>query len=376
MQPPVTEARSEYTAEQVIYAIRDSPALSIAGGAELIDMDLNVLEDITDDLEDGSVTRSNYSTLHGTARMALARELAWGQAIVRPYMRLNGMRFNLGAYFTNTPDRRLGTQPLIYEVQCYDLLDALNTPTGEAYAVDSGVSYLEAIEQILRAQGFSRLQIDSTRASTTLPSARVWPLDTQTTWLKIVNDLLSAIGYRGIWSDWDGYLRCEPYLTPAERPSEWTYDTTDQHSSMLSVDRTVSRDYYNAPNRWVAIRSSNVAGTTPVEGDGVYTYINEYDGLTSVEGRNGRVITSILQLDAADQAALVAQTQQAIETDLRLQTKYTVESSPNPLHWHFDKLLYRDEEIGSDVQVMSTSWELSLTGGQMKHNWTEINGAG
>jgi hypothetical protein len=200
----------------------------------------------------------------------------------------------------------------------------------------------------------------------------VWPLTAETTWLNIVNDLLAAIGYRGLWSDWDGRLRCEPYLSPGERAVEWTYDTTDQATSMLAVKRIISRDYYNAPNRWVAIRNNDVAGTTPVEGNGVYTYVNQYNGLTSVEARDGRVITSILQLDAADQAALIAQTNKAIETDLRLQTKYTVESSPNPLHWHFDKLIYKDNEIGTEVKVMSTNWELPLLGGNMRHNWTEI----
>jgi hypothetical protein len=282
------------------------------------------------------------------------------------------MRFNLGAYYTNTPDRELGTNPLVYNVQCYDLLDALNTPTGEAFAVDAGVSYLTTVSDILTSLGFSQLQIDSTRASTTLPTAKVWPLDAQTTWLNVINDLLAAIGYRGIWSDWDGFLRCEPYLTPDERATEWMYDTTLRSKSMLSVKRVVSRDYYKAPNRWVAIRNSNVSGATPVEGNGVYTYVNEYNGLTSVEARDGRVITSILTLDAADQAALISQTNQAIETDLRLQTKYSVESSPNPLHWHFDKILYRDQEMGSDVAVMSTAWELPLLGGNMRHNWTEI----
>jgi hypothetical protein len=373
MQPPIVPIRADKTSTQVIYEIEKSPALRISSGAELLDMGLNVIDDITNDLVDGKVARSNYATLHGTAQLLLSRELAWGRAIVRPYMRLNGIRFNLGAYFTNTPDRVLGAEPLVYDVQCYDLLDALNTPAGEAYTADANTSYLFNVENILKAQGFTKLQIDQTRVGTTLPSARVWPMDSNTTWLNIVNDLLGAVGYRGIWSDWDGYLRCEPYLVPGVRPVEWTYDATDESRSLLGVQRTVRRDYYKAPNKWVAIRSNNVDGPTPVEGAGVYTYLNEYRGLTSIEARGGRVITSILQFDAADQAALVSQTMNSVETDLRLQTKYSVQTSPNPLHWHFDKLVYRDGDVGSDVQVMSNSWDLPLNGGDMTHEWTEIN---
>lgn len=371
MQPTVTGVRSDFTAEQIIYEIRDSAALTIGAGCELLDQNLNVLENITADFIDGSVKRSSYATLHGTASIQLSRDLDWGRAIVRPYQLLNGIRFNMGAYYTNTPDRVLGTQPLIYGVECYDLLDALNTPTGEAYSVGAGGSYVNAIYEILTAQGFTKFVLDKSRISTTLPTSKVWPLDTATTWLNVVNDLLSAIGYRGIWSDWDGYLRCEPYQTPDARTSEWTYETQGL-ASMLSQQRTYTKDFYNAPNRWVAIRNNDVAGTTPVEGNGVYTYVNQYNGLTSVNARGGRVITSILQLDAADQAALIAQTQRAIETDLRLQTKISVDSSPNPLHWHFDKLTLNDNEAGENLEVLESEWELPLLGNMMKHAWSVI----
>lgn len=371
MQPLVTGVRSAYTAADVIEAIRDSAGLTVGAGCELLDQGLNILEDITSDFVDGSVKRSNYATLHGTASIRLSRELNWGQAIVRPYMTLNDIRFNLGAYYTNTPDRVLGTVPLEYTVECYDLLDALNTPTGEAYAVGAGGSYINAIYEILTAQGFTKFVLDKSRIGTTLPTSKVWPLDAQTTWLNVVNDLCAAIGYRGIWSDWDGYLRIEPYAEPSVRTSEWTYET-EGLAAMVSEQRTYTKDYYNAPNRWVAIRNNDVAGATPVEGNGVYTYVNQYKGLTSVEARGGRVITSILQLEAADQAALIAQTQRAIETDLRLQTKISLNTSPNPLHWHFDKVTINDNEAGQNLEVLEQEWELPLNGGDMRHTWSVI----
>jgi hypothetical protein len=371
MQPLITAVRSNYTAAQVIHEIRDSPNLIVSAGCELLDQNLTVLEDITADFIDGSVKRSNYATLHGTASVQLSRDLAWGRAIIRPYQKINGIRFNLGAYYTNTPDRVLGTMPLIYSVECYDLLDALNTPTGEAYAIAAGGSYVNAIYDIVTSQGFTKFILDKSRIGTTLPTAKVWPLDTQTTWLNVINDLCAAIGYRGIWSDWDGYLRIEPYTEPAIRTSEWTYETVGAYT-MASQQRVYTKDYYAAPNRWVAIRNNNVAGSTPVEGNGVYTYVNQYNGLTSVQARGGRIITSILQVDAADQAALVAQTQQAIETDLRLQTKISLETSPNPLHWHFDKLTLNDSEAGQNLEVLEQEWELPLLGGNMRHVWSVI----
>lgn len=368
-------ARDNLTEAQVRYIIQDSPDLSMEAGAELLDLDLNVIEDISNDLLDGEVRRSNYATLHGSASLQLSRELSWGRAIVRPYTTLsdgrNAARFNLGAYFTNTPARALGSKPLVFDVDCYDLLHALATPTGESYSVAAGESYLSAVESILVQQGFTRYLIDPSRSTVTLPSAKVWPLDENTTWLVVVNDLLLAIGYRGIWTDWDGVIRCEAYTNSAERNVEWTYDA-GQFTSMLAPNRLVTRDFYSAPNRWVVIRNNNVEGSTPVEGDGIYTYVNEFEGETSVEARNGRTITRILKVDAADQTALIARAQEAIESDTITPQYIEAETAPNPLHWHFDKLLINDPEIGINVAVLESEWTLPLLGPMMAHKWSVL----
>lgn len=374
MQPIVAPVRSGYTKEQITELIQSS-AFIVGAGAELLNMNLDVLENITDDLVGGTIRRSNYATLHGSASLDISRELPWGRAIVRPYMTIESgsmsVRFNLGAFFTNTPERVLGTQPLTYSVECYDLLHALDTPAGEAHQVFSGTRYLDAVEEILTAQGFTRIIIDRTRATTTLPATKVWPIAENTTWLIIVNDLLAAIGYRGIWSDWDGYLRCESYETPATRQPEWTYNATSLNS-MLGQTRTYTRDFYAAPNRWVAVRNGQITSDTPVEGNGIYTEVNQNNGETSISARGGRVITRLLTFDAADQAALIAQTKSAIENDLTLKTKITVETSPNPLHGHFDVVTLVDAEAGANLKLIESSWELPLLGGDMKHEWSTI----
>lgn len=375
MQPPITDIRSHLTAAQVTALLRDEPSIIISAGCELLNQDLDVLDDFSNDLEGGSITRSNYATLHGSATLAIARELPWGRAIVRPYMNIESgttlARFNLGAYFTNTPKRVLGAIPLTYDVQGFDLLHALDTPAGAAYSVAAGTRYLDAIKDILIQQKFSKFIIDQSRATTTLPTAKVWPLEEKNTWLAIVNDLLAAIGYRGIWADWNGYLRCEAYQAPNARQTEWSYDSMSA-VTMLGETRTYERDFFEAANRWVGIRASDTAGATPVEGNGIYTYTNLNNGDTSVAGRGGRVITRILQLDAADQAALVAQTQSAIEADLSLKTKITVETSPMPLHWHFDVLKLTDPEAGADIKVIESSWTLPLSGADMSHEWSTV----
>jgi len=360
----------------VVALIQDSASLTVAGGLELLDMDLNVTKDLTDDLQGGTVTRSAFADLHGSLSIRLSTELEWGQAIVRPYMILSdpsvSARFNLGAYFTSTPKKTVGFYPGTFDVIGFDIIQALKDTVGEVYAVDAGTSYLVTIEAILLDRGFTKYIIDQTAAASVLPTAKVWALDENITWLTVVNDLIAAIGYQGIWSDWNGYLRVQQYISPAQRSAEWFY-TADEHSAMLGNDRSIITDYYDAPNRWVAVRSNNVDEVAPEEGNGIFTFVNQSVGPTSVDARGGRSITRYLNLDVVDHAALVSTAQVSIDADLRLSTKYEVTTSPNPLHWHFDRMLVNDPDLGEFLEVMGTQWTLPLNGEDMSHEWSRVD---
>jgi len=372
MQLPTAPPRELLTEAAVVALIRDAPAVEFAAGLELLDTNLNVVDDVTDDFGGGSVARNAYATLHGTASLGVARTLDWGRAIVRPYMTMTDgtttARFNLGAYVTSTPKRVIGEEPAMHAVAGYDILHSLSTTVGEAYAVDAGVGYLAAVATILTDRGLTGYIIDQSAAASVLPSARVWPLDQETTWLNIVNDLLGAIAYQGIWSDWDGRARLHRYLSPIARTPEWYYDVAPL-TSMLDSLRTVERDFFDAPNRWIAVRSNNIDGPAPVEGDGIFTYVNSFVGDTSVEAR-GRIISKVVPLEAADHAALVAAAQITIDADMRIPTKLTHATFPNPLHWHFDRLVLADPELGPAADVLSTQWTLPLNGANQTHEWT------
>ncbi|MFC0504214.1 hypothetical protein [Micromonospora costi] len=375
MQPITAAPRNTMTTAAVTRLLRDAPALTVGKGLELIDRNLQVIEDISADLAGGQVSRNSYANLHATATLSLSRELAWASALVRPYMTLSDgvdtARFNLGAFFTNVPEQPVDEQPVTYNVNGYDILHALYSPTGEAYAVDAGVSYLAEVERILQAQGYTRYLIDQTRADAVLPSAKVWPLDDQTRWLTIVNDLLAAVGYQGVWSDWDGQLRCQPYQLPRERAPEWLYDN-GQATAMIGPGLVVARDYFEAPNRWVVVRQNDIDGPPPTEGAGVYTWTNEDQGDISVEGRDGRIITRVVYVDAADQAALERLAEVTIDADMRIPTQVRLSTSPNPLHWHFDLLVVDHAAVGRYSQVLGTSWTLPLDGGDMTHEWSVL----
>lgn len=377
MQPPSDDVRGA-TADEVVALIRDADGVSCTGGCELLTgLDLLVAEDITAGTVSGSVSRSSYARLHGTAQLVFDRALPWASALVRPYMVMTdgvvSARFNLGVYYTASPEEMPGVKPVQFGVTCYDVLTVLDDPVGDSYWVAEGTSYLAAVEEILLSRGVVRYVIDQAAAGLVLGDDMTWPPSDQLTWLTIVNALLSAIGYQGIWSDWNGWMHCQAYLSPRERAPEWVYDV-DPDTSLIATRNKV-RDFYATPNVWVFTRQNNTDGPQPVEGDGRYTVVNQSDGDTSIDAR-GRTITRPVQVDAADQASLVATATRMVDADKSIPAKVTLETFPNPLHWHFDVVYVTDPGLGPPTNAVTTSWSLPLNGGNMRHEWTLLNTLG
>jgi hypothetical protein len=375
MQPPVEPVRDHLTEDQVWHLIRLAPSVIVGRGCEVTDLAQDDVEDLGADFMGGSVERQAYATLHGGGRLAIHRTLAWGWAVVRPYMTISDgqdtARFNLGAYFTSNPSRaRTGGA---YDVQVVDLLYPLNFPAGDAYSINAGDFVLERVEAILFERGYTKVIVDQSRADAVAPDARTWAMDKAINWLTIVNELLAMIGYQGVWSDWNGYLRCQAYSRPVERPYEM-YLPADRWESINGLDAEVSFDFHDAPNRWVGVRSNNPEDVAPIEGAGVYTYENAASGPTSIEGRRGMVITRQESFDIATQADLVTAVQSMADADMSIPTTIATTTSPLPLAWHFDRYLVDDPEIGPPSEVVGTSWSLPLDGGAMAHTWTVLSG--
>lgn len=374
MQPVVEPIRAHLTADQVTAIIQDAEGVTLRGGMEIVDLDLAVIEDISDFLGGGTVERQSYADLHGSLTFKLNQPLDWGADMVRPYIvmgdGINEARFNLGVYMPNTPAHPLDEDLPTYDVTGYDILLRLRQKVGDAYGIAAGTNYLAEIEQIIQGQGFTQYVIDPTAAATVSPTSRAWPFDGELTWLGLVNDMLASIGYQGVYSDWDGKIRCQAYQIPIERTPEWYY-SDDTTTTMLSRERAIEYDYFEAPNRWVVYRSNLAEDTAPTEGAGMYTYTNESTGKTSVQARNGLVQTRVESRDVADQAALVAETLKLVSADMEIPTLIPIQVAPNPLHWHFDRLFLTDAGSMPAADVMCTRWTIPIPPdtGDMQQEW-------
>jgi hypothetical protein len=376
MQQLVEAVRAGLTATQVRYLIERAPSVRVGAGLEATDLAQDEVLDITADFVGGTVDRACYATLHGGAALQIARPLEWGWQVVRPYMTISdgllAARFNLGAYFTNTPRRPTGESPPTYDVTCYDLLYRLDKTVGGGYSVAKGTPILARVEEILLGRGFTKYLIDQSRADAVTPDIKTWALDDAVSWLTIINDLLGMIGYQGIWTDWNGMLRCQPYQRPLDRSAEW-YFGAEQYS-ILEPDAEVEFDYHDAFNRWVGIRQNNPEDAAPVEGNGIFTLENQSTGPTSIDARAGFSNTRQESFDVVGQADLISAVNQMADADMSVPTTVTVSTGPFPLAWHFDRHLLDNPEVGVPSEVLGTNWSLPLNGEPMAHTWTVLSG--
>jgi hypothetical protein len=379
MQPPTDGPRSGYTVAQVQYLIEQSPSFNTTMGMELVDQGLNLIGDVSDGLAAANVSRNSYANIHASLSFTTDQALSWGNAIIRPYMVFTGqtapgsalasMRFNLGVYVTDTPEEDLTQDVSTFAATGYDILSLLDDPVGDAYSVDVGSYYLDAVESILLQRGFSQYVIDKAQGTATLPGPKTYAIDDNVTWLTVVNDLLGAVGYAGIWSDWNGVLRVQPYQTPTGRSPEWVM-TDDPAVTLLSQRRKRRRDFYATPNHWVFYRNTSTEGDQPSTDNGMrYEYTNQSDGDTSVDARGGRVITKVVGVDVADSLSLTRQAQATIDADMLVPTLVSIDTAPFPLAWHFDRFLLSDAQLGVAEQVLASSWQMNLDGSDMSWDW-------
>lgn len=389
-----TLARQGYTVEQIT-ALLKAERLTVSAGCEVRDLNLTFLQDISDTLIGGTVNYHSEATgQHRDCSVQLATELVWGQVLVCPYMVLGDdagtlARFDAGAFHLVTPKRILGVPEPVYSLQGYDRLYLLARSVGDSYGLLAGSNVIEAIHATIAAAGLTGVMIDGTAQDKTLPTDKSWLLvrperdeqgqflpghGSDYTWLDIVNELLALIGYRPLWADENGLYRSEPNVDPSVRPVEFVFDA-DEELSIVGEDRSMVEDMWQTPNRWVFIQQNrDTEAPTATEGDGIYTIDNISDGPTSQEARGLIWPKPVQQLDAADQASLVAQGNAIAAKDKRISQTIEAVTGPFPAAGHGDVYLYVDNALGEATtrKVTSLSWTLDLLGADMKHEWAVI----
>jgi hypothetical protein len=362
------------TAAQIA-ALLSAPDLLIDFGADLLDANEDFLLDISADLQDAEITRNMYRALHGTAKFTVARQLVWQSQRIRPWISITSSTQRLtqtwafGVWALTTPERDISESPETFVVAALDKLSLVDQPIPAAFVTDVDDTYVGAVERILADKiGETNVRIDQSKVDVVIPAQRTYLADGKVTWLSIVNELLAALNYEGLWSDRDGAYRSRLYLDPASRSRTFDFSATDK--ATVGDVRKLTTDLDSIPNVWVFVRKGASTGL-PVDGAGRYEVTNQSDGPTSVDAR-GRSVVTFVELDVPDDDALVAAGNSQVTTDKQATTKVALTTVPAPLLWHLDTVGLTDPAIGSFGAWAVEEWTQNLTGTDMAHTWRQL----
>ena len=177
----------------------------------------------------------------------------WMSDRIRPEIILDGVADPLGVYLpasvrVQENDTRRWVTVEAYD-QCWILRD---TKTESLLYFAAGTNYLAAVESLMTAAGIALVSKISTSAELT-EAREDW--DIGTSYLEIINQLLSEINYNPIWFNQEGVAVLEPASVPTAENVEHRLDDTDV-KSMLLPKVSAETDIYTAPNVFIAVCSN------------------------------------------------------------------------------------------------------------------------
>jgi hypothetical protein len=231
--------------------------------------------------------------------------------------------------------------------------------------VASGTNVVTAVSTALTSAGIDVSQAQLTPTSHTTPEIREWPIGTS--YLRIVNDLLSMIAYRGIHFDGNGNPVVEPYVLPAQRSSEYTY-ATDENSVILDVNVEANSQIAGVPNVVVLTRAN--------PGTATLTSTQTNSKVSSPTSTVRRGLSTVLYEqadDAADQTALDNMAKRRLTEVSEVLMYVSFSTTPHPFHDDLDKIRFTHQTDGVDSldiddDFIETEWRLSLSEvGEMVH---------
>lgn len=248
---------------------------------------------------DGTVTYNVDATVQSGASLELLNvpdSFNWGSWRFKIWVSANGISWPLGVYLPAKPDTEHSATAAKSSASLLDKTSILDARlVGQTFSVAAGQNVVSNVTQILTVL-FGESNVAITPSSKTLSTALTWsPGDS---YLKVVNDLLSAIAYNNLWADRFGQFRAEPWVDPASQQPAHVFARGETAIHLPTF--TVSQDVSGVPNEVVCL----TAGTDTTAG--MYSRVTNEDASSpySYQARQRWVSAVYTDVAAADQATL------------------------------------------------------------------------
>lgn len=288
----------------------------------------------------------------------------WMTDRLQPVVIIDGVEQPYGVYVPATLTETNTSSGAQLQVEAYDLGYILTLAKTETiYHIPSGTSYLDAIQSLLVAAGLTLVQA-TPNAATLQTDREDW--DVGTSYLTIINQLLSEINYQDIWFDANGSAILEPALSPTAERIGHSYDATNI-DSVTHRDTTTVTDMFGIPNVFIAL-CSNPDYDAPMMAT---SENNNAQSKLSIANRGMRIpqvykVNNIASMDELQAYADRLRDQSMLATEIT-----TIQTAIMPGHGLYDVVALRHP--AAEGIYLETGWEFSLQAGTyMTHRLKKV----
>ena len=283
---------------------------------------------------------------------------------IRPELVIDGVRTPIGLYLPATVTKSENETTKSMQIEAYDQCWLVrDTKTESLVLYPAGTNYIDLVQSILASCGIALVVAQETDAELA-EDRQDW--DIGTSYLTIVNQLLSEINYNPLWFNNEGFAVLEPATIPTAANIKHVLDDTNVKSLMIPTIHTET-DLYSAPNVFVCI-CSNVDKDAPM----VATAENTNPQSPLSIARRGRRITSVVTLDnIADQTELQAYANRLVYDSMLYGETLRVETALLPGFGVRDVIALRYGDLMA--LTVERAWSMSLDiGGKMTHTLEKV----
>lgn len=283
---------------------------------------------------------------------------------IRPEMILDGVVFPLGVFAPATVSEERSENSLLLKVEAYDRCWRVrDNYTETILSLAAGTNYITAAKQLLTASGIAAV-LETPTTATLTEIREDW--DIGTSYLEIINQLLSEINYKPLYFNSQGAAVLEPIGIPSADNIQHVFDSNNIQSLMLPETER-GTDVYSAPNVFLCICSNP-------DKDGSLTAISVNDNPQSPLSvqRRGRRIMRVENVDnIASQAELNEYAEHLRNESMFTGEVITVSTALFPNFGVDDVVALITPDVTAICKDRNYEMELQV-GGTMKHTLERV----
>lgn len=277
---------------------------------------------------------------------------------IKVFQIIDGIEYSSGVFSVSTLTDVYEEYEHDVKIEAYDRCFRLQSTRMETiYHISAGTNYIEAVKSLLAGAGIA-LYVAAPTSSTISTDREDW--DIGTSYLTIINQLLSEINYAPIWFNGDGYAEIQPQRAVSAGLINHRLAGDDVTLLGQSCDKVL--DIYNAPNVAIAVCNNPDVGTPLVA-----TAVNDNPLSSLSTVKRGRRIAQVYRVDnIADLDALQEYANKVINDSMFASETATVQTANLPDFGYMDIVEVQHPSLQG--LYVDASWDLTLkAGARMRH---------